>query len=46
MTTMYGPKWAPVKQREQRHPFENEFMSRTEHEGLVYPSAVHAYTAA
>ena len=46
MTTMYGPKWAPVKQREQRHPFENEFMSRTEHEGLVYPSAFHAYTAA
>lgn len=46
MTTMYGPKWAPVKQREQRHPFENEFMSRTEHEGVIYPSAFHAYTAA
>ena len=45
MAMMYGPKWAPVKQREQRHPFENEFMSRTEHEGSVYPSAFHAYTA-
>ena len=46
MAMMYGPKWAPVKQREQRHPFENEFMSRTEHEGVIYPSAFHAYTAA